>query len=139
MAAIYQWYVDRALVLTTTLYPIEVVDALQLGGQLGNGNNMLRIPNDMLDFTEQVLTVSWRQLLKEQGPNYESLDFTEEVLTVSWRQLLKEQGPNYEALDFTEEVLTLSLRLALVVGDTPDEGMLFACELSTVDCSMTPV
>lgn len=137
MAAIYMWIDAEVMYLTTTLYPVEVIDALQLGGRLGTNPGMYLIPNEGVDNFEVFLSGELRQLLKSTPTYFEAIDNVEVFLSGELRQLLKSTDVFPEALDNTETFLSGYLDLALVTVDSPDEALEFSCRLDTANCSLT--
>ena len=60
MAAIYMWRGLNRLVLTTTLYPVEVADSLELSVSV-SGGNMDQIPMDYLSTTHALISATYIQ------------------------------------------------------------------------------
>lgn len=139
MAAIYQWFVQNVQVLTTTLYPIEVLDAIQMSCQLGPGPALRSVPTDDFDTSTSFISMGIKQLLKTTGPYDNEYDSTTSFVSMEIRQLLKITGPYDDIYDSITTMVSVSLSEVLVTIDTPDEALEFAFELETINCSMTPV
>lgn len=139
MAAIYQWFpTGQLMFLTTTPYPIEVIDGLEFNVQVGFGGLYL-IPNESIDIGATMVSMDLRQILKETGPYYEELDIAQTMVSMDLRQLLKTSGPYYEQLDISQTFISMDLVAKLVTVDTPDEALEMNIELSTGECSMTGI
>ena len=135
MAAIYMWIEDQEVIVTTTLYPIEVIDGVDFAISLVSGLTQ-EVIEDAYDFSVTVLDVGLIEVLISEGPFDDAYDFSVTVLDVGLEQVLISEGPFDDAYDFTVTVLDVGLELKLVTGLMPDEGIDFA--ISLVSGSMTP-
>ena len=71
MAAIYQWFTGKEVVLTTTLYPLEATDAVDLSIQL---NNFLMRPveEDAMDLSFSFVSGELEQILLQAPHSIQS-------------------------------------------------------------------
>ena len=138
MAAIYQWYIDRAQVLTTTLYPVEVIDGMDLSCQVSY-THLASIPVDSFDMSSSVDSMILHTVLKLYGPINESFDTTSLIDSMILKEVLKVHTATPEEFDLSSSVDSVSMSEALVTIDTPDEALEFSCALETANCSLTPI
>ena len=139
MAAIYQWFpTGQLMYLTTTPYPVDINDRMEFSVTLDIGG-MYLIPNEGLDATMTFMSMDLQQILKSTGPYYDAFDASMTFMSMDLRQILKSTGPYYDAFDSTMTFLSMDLVAKLVTIDTPDEALSTTIELSTADCSMTPI
>lgn len=137
MAAIYMWFENDLVVLTTTLYPVEVTDYLQLTVDIADGR-MDVVPQDEGDFSGALESVLLKQILNSYGPDQDSADFSGGLGTVVLQQILNSYGPDQDEADFSGGLVSVVLDLKLVIGDTPDEKLQLDCDIYPPGCSMTP-
>jgi hypothetical protein len=123
-------------VLTTTLYPAESLDAMELSISLIAGH-MLPIPEEAIDFTFAALDGSITQTLISTGPHDEAADFAFAALDGSITEVLLTTGPHDEAADFTFAALDGDIENKLVEALMPDEAM--DISISLIAGSMDPV
>ena len=138
MAAIYMWIEDQEVIVTTTLYPIEVIDGVDFGISMVSGS-MAPVPNESLDVTApSVLSVYMEVVLNELPIADEALDVSAvDIVDVYMEMVLFALPVQDEALDVTAvAVLDVTMESLLVTGLMPDEGIDFA--ISLVSGSMTP-
>lgn len=136
MAAIYMW-IDQEVIVTTTLYPIEVIDGIDLSISMVSGN-MAPVPNESLDVGAPALVSVYMEVVLNELPiEDEALDITVAVPVVYMEMVLYALPVEDEALDvLVPAVIDVTLESLLVTGLMPDEGIDFA--ISLVSGSMTP-
>ena len=136
MAAIYQWEHLDLQVLTTTLYPIEVVEGLafSLSFQLGY---MRQIPDDHMIVFGDAVSGTVVQVLLTTGPYDDHVILEADMLLGSVVQVLLETGPYDDHMIVEADMLSGLVKNGLVKVFMPDEGLIFALEL--VSGSMTSV
>lgn len=129
MAAIYQWYTGHEIVVTTTPYPVEVVESLVFGITLSTGHM------DLLPFTDvgANLGVGPDGSLTQIRWFYTDGPYNDEVTaefgigpdgTLIQLRWFYEDGPyddevvaNFEAMGGT------LIEIPIVEADTPDESL----------------
>jgi len=138
MAAIYMWFEAGIEFLTTTLYPIEMIDELQLNFNITD-SSMSPIPQDSLNLSYGMNGVILNQILIAYGPNLDELDISAGLVSVLLNQILLSYGPNQDELDISYDLVNVQLVSLLVTADTPDEKLQLDFNISSSGCSMTPV
>jgi hypothetical protein len=126
----------RTQVLTTTLYPAEALDGMELGISLVSGL-MQPIPNEDLQFGFAALDGDVTEILISTGPHDEAIEFDFAALNGNVEDILISTGPHDEAVEFNFAALDGNVEDKLVEAVMPDEGMDFG--ISLVSGSMTPV
>jgi len=136
MAAIFMWRLKAQQVLTTTLYPVDANDGLDLSLALTKGT-LAEIPHDELTVTEELISASYIQTRWFLTDAYEdSLTATEELVSASYTQVRWFFTDSYEeSLTVTEELVDATYIRKLVEADSPDEGLQFSLAIKDT-CSM---
>lgn len=138
MAAIYMWFEEEVQVFTTTLYPVEVIDSLQLSADLYGGSLSL-IPAEAHQNSGNLVSMSLPIILiSTNGPDEQHQNSGDLVSVTLPIILLSTDGPD-EAHDNSGDLVSVSMPLKLVIVDTPDEKLQFTCDINPSSCSMTPV
>jgi len=139
MAAIYMWPVDNQIILTTTLYPVEVVESIQLGAVIKDGS-MWEIPFDEVATTHDLLSGSYTQLRwwYSDGPYQDDVSTTHDLLSGTYVQLRwwYTDGPYDDEVATTHDLISASHIRGLVIGDTPDEELQLGAAIYPAGCSM---
>jgi hypothetical protein len=138
MAAIYQWFPGQAVLLTTTLYPVEVIDELRLGISVAGGSLSL-VPIDDLQYGQTLTSVDLNQILLDYGPDEDDLQYGQTLTSVDLLEILLDYGPDTDDLQYGQTLVSVELANKLVIGDTPDEKLQLSCGVYPSGCSMTPV
>ena len=126
----------RTQVLTTTLYPAETLDAMELGISLVSG--LLRpIPIEEYEFTLTPLGGNITPILLTAPTQDEDYEFTLIALDGSITTILLTVPTQEEQYEFTLTALDGSITSKLVEAELPDEAMDFG--ISFISGSMTPV
>jgi hypothetical protein len=134
MAAIYMWFEPgEQVVLTTTLYPVDVDDSLAIEiSMLGGTMNLLPHSEFSSDFEAQDGTYEQLRWFFFDGPydSYFSSDFEVQDGTYEQLRWFFFDGPydSYFSSDF--EAQDGLLRNLLIWGDTPDEELQMAIVIS---------
>jgi hypothetical protein len=138
MTAIYQWFVEEDIttVVTTTLYPAESEDAVELGISLVYGY-MVLIPVEDYEFTIETLDGNITPILLTVPTEEEEYEFTLETLNGSITAILLTIPTPEEEYEFTIETLDGSITSKLVSAVMSDQAMNIG--VSLVSGSMTPV
>jgi len=140
MAAIYQWFdgVIEVQIWTTTPYPIEVIEGIEITCDLVSGY-LTPIPGDLIDLGGTFLGGAIVQILLSYGPDDDSIDLGGTFLGGSIVQILLSYGPDDDLIDIAGTFLGGVLEEKLVTALAPDEGIEVTCDLIPGSCSMTPV
>ena len=141
MAAIYMWIEDEYILLTTTLYPVEVVDNLQIGITF-SGGFMSPIPESIISATQDMedgtyIQVRWFYF---DGPYDSDLEATQDMGDGTYVQVrwFYYDGPYDSDLEATQAMADGTYVTKLVLADTPDEALQFALSINNT-CSMDAV
>ena len=126
----------QSLTLTTTLYPIEVVDQMDFSASLVFGG-MSPIPKEALDMGASAISANLETVLFQIGPYDEALDMGVAAVSANLETVLFQIGPYDEALDVSVSAISANLTTLLVSALMPDEGIDFSVAL--ISGSMTPV
>jgi hypothetical protein len=124
--------------LTSTLYPLEMEEALDIGIALGDAS-MSPIPEDSMEFGMTFLSGTLSQVLLETGPYEDEMQFGVSFLSGTLTQLLLETGPYDDAMNFGVTFLSGELVFKLIESYAPDEALQLGIALDEAACSMTPV
>jgi hypothetical protein len=116
------------LVLTTTLYPIELTDGLDFSVAL-QGGLLVTWPLDDLDVSFSVVGGNMQLGLLDYGPDNDDLDVLFSVVGGNMQVILLTYGPDNDDLDVTFSVVDGNMEPKLVTIDTPDEGLEFGLSL----------
>ena len=138
MAAIYMWFQRDVQVLTTTLYPLEVVDAVQFSFDIEDASMSL-IPQDELGYSADLLGVTLTEILLTYGPLQDQVYYGADLLAVSLNTILLTHGPVNDELFISSDLLDVNLISLLVTVDTPDEKLQLDFDINATGWHMTPV
>lgn len=138
MAAIYMWFDNEQMVLTTTLYPVEVIDYLRLSADI-SGGDMRNITEESHFNSIDMLGITKPQILIAYGPNEEDYFNSMDLIGITRPQILIDYGPNEEDYFNSADVLGITLLDLLVTADTPDEMLRLGADVNPSACSMTDV
>ena len=114
MAAIYMWPVDDQILLTTTLYPVDAVEKLEISCAPLSGW-LAPIPSESLETAHSVIDMSYVQ--------------------ARW---YLEDGPYEDELETAHTVLDMTYVRKKVEADSPDEGLQLAITIETT-CTMDAI
>jgi hypothetical protein len=126
----------RTQVLTTTLYPAETLDAMEIGISLVSGR-MDPIPIEEYEFTLVALNGNITPILLTAPTQDEEYEFTLVALNGSITQILLTAPTEEEEYEFTLVALDGNVESKLVEAELPDEAMDIG--ISLISGSMTPV
>ena len=137
MAAIYMWFKDR-IILTTTLYPIEVADSLCFNiTATGGVMELLPESEDTVNYTAIDGSYTQVRWFYSDGPydSDDTLDYTAIDGTYIQTRWFFSDGPydSDDTVSFT--ALDGTLINKLVTVDTPDESLQLDCVINNT-CSM---
>ncbi len=141
MSAIYMWHSGTQIFLSTTPYPIEVVELLQLDVTFSGGILDL-IPESDLQFTQDMQDGTYIQVrwFYEDGPYDSDLQFIQDMQDGTYIQVrwFYEDGPYDSDLQSTQLMLDGTYETKLVEADTPDEKLQLDIAINNT-CSMDSV
>lgn len=138
MAAIYMWFDNEEMVLTTTLYPVEVEDNLQLNVSLSSGS-LEPIPLDEVDVSYSIGSISVDEILLTAPPVDDDADVSYALSGIEVKTVLLSASPVDDDADASYNIVNVEVLSKLVIADTPDEELQLACSIDPTGCSMTPV
>jgi hypothetical protein len=138
MAAIYMWFESELQVFTTTLYPVEVADSMQLSADISAGS-LTPVPYESLDLSGDIASAAMPVILISYGPDNESHDISGDLTSVTLYPILITYGPDNEDHDNSGDLVSVTKPLKLVTVDTPDEKLQLTVDVYPSACSMTVV
>jgi hypothetical protein len=124
--------------VTSTLYPIEVKEALLFAISLSSGA-MYPINEDQMDLGHSLTSGTLRLILKTTGPYEDQMDLGHALSSGTLRQILKSTGPYEDQLDLGHSLTSGALDQILIETTAPEEALEFSISLDSSNCSMTPV
>lgn len=140
MAAIYMWPVDEQLLLTTTLYPIDVAENIICSISFSNGS-MEPIPSENATLQAGELVGSYAQTrwFHEYDAGTEAVTLEAGELTGSYTQTrwFHEYDAGVEAVTLEAGELIGTYSRTKVWADSEDEELEFSVAISASNCSMT--
>jgi hypothetical protein len=123
-------------ILTTTHYPIENTDGMDLNISLLGGSLDL-IPNEPVDMAFAALDGTVTQILISTGPHDEAADMLFAALDGNVTEVLTVLPPEDEAVDMSFAALDGNITDLLVTALMPEEGM--DISIALISGSMDPV
>lgn len=136
MAAIYMWFEDEEVIVTTTPYPIEIVEGINIGATMLS-IRMDPIPVDAYQTTFLALSGEVKDVLLTAPIEDDAYLTTFTALSGDVKDILIIAPTEDDAYSTTFTALTGTVRDAIVETWMPDEGLHFGCTLLSI--SMTPV
>ena len=138
MAAIFCPPWPKDLELTTTLYPVVVVESFQMSASFTDGW-MALIPVDFLEMTQAVISGTYiqKRWFISDGPYDDDLEMTQAVISGTYIQLrwFISDGPYYDFLEMTQAVISGTYVNKLIEADTPDESLQMGISINNT-CTM---
>ena len=126
MAAIFMWRVNEVEVLTTTLYPLDVNDGLEISTSFSFGS-MPEIPSDAAETTYSLLNGTYTQLrwFFTDGPYEDSAENLYSLLDGTYTQLrwFHVDGPYDDSAENLYSLLDGTHIRKRVEADSPDEKL----------------
>ena len=126
--AYFQWGaapVFNQLLLTSTLYPIEIDDGIAFSGSLLAGN-IREIKFDELAASVSFLTASLQEVVIDDGTTEDELAASVSFLTASLVTIVIDDGTTEDELSASVSLLSASLVPVLVTADTQESGLSFS-------------
>ena len=140
MAAIYQWWQDGVsyTLLTTTLYPIEIVEGMAIGIALTYGG-MWPLPVDEMEGVFSFLSGTLDEILIEAPIEQDEMEGIFSFLSGTLIQILIEAPIEQDEMEGIFSFLQGTLDQILVETYIEDSGLLLTCGPKPSLCSMTPI
>ena len=141
MAAIYQWFEENQTLLTTTLYPVETVEALQISGEV-SGGALIAIPVEDIEGSADIVNMTYIQQrwFYEDGPYDDGIQGDADIVNMTYVQQrwFITDGPYDESIEGSADVVNITNVNKRVEADTPDESLQIGFEIANTS-SMTAV
>lgn len=138
MAAIYMWFDSEEMILTTTLYPVEVIDGMQLAADIYGGSLSQILAEDHQNSAD-ILSLGTYVILITYGTPEEFHQNSSDILSLGTYVILITYGTPEEFHQNSCNILSLGIVDLLVIVDTPDEKLQIDCDVYPSACSMTPI
>ena len=130
MAAIYMWFFGEELIITTTPYPIEVVEGLVFSAA-PDQSSMEEIASDYVETTHAVLSGTYvqKRWFYTDGPYLDEVEMTHTVVDGTYIQTrwFFEDGPYNDEVEMTHVVVDGTHLQRRVFADSPDESIQITC------------
>jgi hypothetical protein len=134
MAAIYMWPLDNQIVLTTTLYPVDVTDSLKFSASFSSGR-MLPIPVDHINVAHDVIEATYEQKRWwwEDGPYLDDFNVAHDVIEATFiqKRWWWEDGPYLDQLNVSHDVIEITMINKGVDVETSIEKMKIFARIDT--------
>jgi len=138
MAAIYMWFENEEMILTTTLYPVELIDSLSLSCRLTYGE-LKPIPVETYEMSGTLLSITLPQILFSYGPDDEQYQMSGTLLGITLPVILIIHPEDEEEYTMSGTLMSITLPLKLVTVYAPVEKLQLNCDINPAYCSMTGV
>ena len=138
MAAIYMWFDGEEQVWTTTLYPVEIIELLEMSASL-TGGGMANIAESEYTLDGALLSFEQVEILIDTPIEEDAYTLDGALLSFTLEDLLIDVDGGADEYTLDGALLSFEFENLLVTVDTPDEMLQLACDLNSVDCSMTAV
>jgi hypothetical protein len=126
-------------ILTTTVYPLETAEALQLSIAISDETELQPVPVDDGQYGFDVLGVTLTQTLISTEIQDDDGQYGFDVLGVTLSQILIAAGPFDDDGKYGFEVLGVTLEEKLVTVYAPDEALQLSIALDEDAWTLTPV
>lgn len=137
MAAIYMWRQGEVLVITTTPYPIDYTESLEISVSPVSGD-LFAIPQDYFDTGIALVSGELNLIRFDQFVDEEGFDTGLALVSGQLNIIRFDVFAEEEAFDTGISLISGTLIGKVVEGDTPDESLEVSCTIES-DCSMTAV
>jgi hypothetical protein len=138
MAAIYQWFDLYEEEYTTTLYPLEVQDALLMSADFDGGYMEIIDQDDLTMYT--YISGGWMKQLLLSAPEQQDNISMYTTITAGWMKQLLLAAPEQE--DDLKMWTYLSdgwMATVLITTYMPPQGLLMDADLDSGSCYMVSV
>lgn len=136
MAAIYQWFNLYEEEYTTTLYPLEVQDALLLSVNF-DGGYMEVIQGDSMKQAHELVAVNLYQILLSAPEQQDQMIHGHELVAVDVYPLLVEAPEQEDSMTQGHELVDIEVETILITTYMPDRGIILDIDLVPGSCYMT--
>jgi hypothetical protein len=124
MAAIYQWFGDKGVIYTTSLYPVESVDAIEFS--VSFAGNFWNVPlEDEHQFSVSIVGGDLMQVLLTAPPLEDEHQFSVSMVEGDLLQVYLTAPPLEDSHQFSVQLVEGDLYGALVRVNTQDDAMIF--------------
>jgi hypothetical protein len=137
MAAIYQWFPTSEVTYTTTLYPIEAKDGMNFAFDIDIGG-LTDVAVDPARYNPDFMG-AWKAEVLFDTSLDEDAQYAAHITGIGKGLSLEEAGPFDEEGEYAAHFIDAFKEHKLIRGWMPDEGMDFAFDLDTANCSLTNV
>jgi hypothetical protein len=134
MAAIYMWISDEEVIVTTTPYPIEVIEGMHMGAELVS-IGMFVVPEDEYQWGADAVGGNIRDIVISTGPHDDAYQWGADAVGGAIRDILLTAGPYDDAYQWGADAVGGNIRDAIVQSWMPDEGLHFGCTLQSISMS----
>lgn len=138
MAAIYQWFQIYEEEYTTTLYPLEVQDALLMSVDF-SGGYMEIIDQDDITMHAEMVAATVRPLLLSAPEQEDDVTMHIELVNIAVRPLLLEAPEQEDDISMHIELVNITVETILITAYMPEQGVLMDIDLVPGSCYMTAV
>lgn len=138
MAAIYQWFQIYEEEYTTTLYPLEVQDALLMSVDF-SGGYMAQIDQDSVTMGTEMVA-GWIKVLLLSAPEQQDDITMGTEMVAGWiKQLLLSAPEQNDDITMGTEMVDGWMDTVLITAYMPEQGVLMDIDLVPGSCYMTSV
>ena len=134
---------EELQILTTTIYPLEASEALQLSIALSDESYLQPIPEDAVDMDPAFFGATMFDVLISTGPFDDAVDLNVNIddsfQGATMTQVLISTGPFDDAVDLDHAFFGAIMEDKLVKVYAPDEALQLSIALDAAACSLTPV
>ena len=130
---------EETQTLTTTIYPLETAEALQLSIAISEDSELQPVAADDGEYDFEVLGVTLTQILISTDPQLDDGQYGFDVLGVTLAQTLIAAGPFEDDGRYAFEVLGVTMANKLVKVYAPDEALQLSIALDEGAWTLTPV
>lgn len=127
-----------AEIWTTTPYPIEVIEELQLDMDINFGS-MVPIPSDEAEYDADITGAGLDVVLLTYGPDNDNAEYDADIISAGLDVILLTYGPDEDEADYDADIVDAGLDTYLVTVDTPDEKLQLDMDIVPGGCSMDAV
>lgn len=132
------WFDNEQMVLTTTLYPVEVQDFVRVSADISFGYMGL-VPGEFHQHSGDLTGITKPVLLLSGSAPDEFHSNGGDLIGIDLPTLLLSGNAPDEDHQHSGDLTGIQLPLKLVIADTPDEELRVFCDVYPSSCSMTAV
>lgn len=124
--------------LTTTLYPVEVTETVEMGGDIVSGS-LTEVPEEEYDTDSDLVSITLDTILLSYPGDEEQYDTDGELRAITLETILITYPGDEEEYDTDGDLVSISVIDKLVPADTPDERLEMGGDVVPSGCSLTPI